>query len=208
MKKETKPESTSLRIERGWKYRAQRLTLAQLYDARTCFWDIESSGLKGNIDMMFCAAVKPMDKKPKVFRIGKTIDGDRELCEAVRNELEKYEIIVHHYGDRFDLPFLQTRLLGHHARLLNCSNKVFCDTWWVMKKRFLFHSNRLAVLIDHLGTPTHKVGTIGGIWTRAACGDRKALGQIVEHNIADVVALEEVAKELARTQGLKFCYWK
>lgn len=198
-------------IARGASHRAQRLTFAELKSLHTCTWDIESSNLDGDFGIMLCASIKPWGRPMKTFRLDEFTNkfwDDSALAEAVRDELEKFQVVIHHYGDRFDVPFLNTRLIGNHKRLLITSNMCFVDTWWQAKKRMKLHSNRLAALITHLDTKVTKTGLDGHLWTRAVAGDKEALDEVVRHNIHDVKALEQVTRRIVEVMNLRYTYLK
>ena len=202
------------RILRGAAHVAQRLTWEQMREVGTCFWDIEASGLNADFGIALCISIKGIDENevwtvrlddaPNYNDDAAVRCNDGWVAEATRDKLEEYTVVVHHYGDRFDLPFLNTRLLGHRRRLLDTSTRVFVDTWWHARHRLRLHSNRLDSLIHYLDTKTQKTGLDGNIWTSAVTGVRSSMDWVVEHNINDVLALEEVTKTLASFAALKY----
>lgn len=195
----------------------QRLSLEELLDSKTAVWDIESGGLDGNFDVMLCATIKPFGKRKKAttYRIN---DGnshswfdatnDLDLCVDVRYELEEYDILIHHYGDRFDLPFLNTRLVGNFCRPLETAEMKMVDTWWTLRHRFKLNSNRLATAIDFFDCKHKKTPLDGPTWIAAKAGQKEALEKVVKHNVADVLALEELAYSMASQIPLRYCYWR
>lgn len=190
----------------------QRLTYSELLDLKTAIWDIESGGLDANFDPILCASIKRFGhKKVKTFRIDKfTINpwDDKELCNEIAWELETYDVICHHYGDRFDLPFLNTRLLYWGTILVDTSAMRTVDTWWTLRYRYKLNSNRLATASEFLGCKNKKTPLSGDIWMKAKCGVKGALDYVVKHNVADVLVLEEVVKTLAKAAPLRFRYWR
>lgn len=206
------------RILRTASHPAQRLTWEQMREVGTCFWDIEASNLSADFGIMLCLSIKGIDDNDIfTIRLDDAPDYDTDpavrcndswLAEAARDKLEEYTVIVHHYGDRYDLPFLNTRLLNYRRRLLDTGSRVFVDTWWHARHRLKLHNNRLDSLIHYLDTKTLKTGLDGNIWTSAVTGVRSSMDWVVKHNIHDVKALEEVTRVLATAQGLKYSTWK
>jgi uncharacterized protein YprB with RNaseH-like and TPR domain len=177
-------------------------------EVRTAIWDIEAGGLDANYDVMLCATIKQLEGPMEVFQIGDKRWNDKKLLREVSDYLTNFDVLVHHYGDRYDVPFTNTRLLIQGLPLLDLSNTILVDTWWTARHAYKFNNNRLATLIDALGTPTSKSPLDGPIWIKAKAGGKRALDYIVEHNIRDVEALEEVVKIMAAAGGLKYRYWK
>lgn len=196
-------------IHRALSHRAQRLSLEEMTDPKhglkVAVWDIEATGLKADIDPMLCASIKPLDGgKVTTFRIDdsegyeKRRWDDSELCCHVRDELEKYNVLIHHFGDLYDIPFLNTRLVGWNCRPVAIQRMVFVDTWRLSRSRLLMRNNRLNTLIEYLDTSTQKTSVHGRWWSRAMTGDKKGIDWVVKHNIADVKALEEVTLRLGK----------
>lgn len=205
------PLSIADLLKRSLSRRAQRLSLSELRELKVCFWDIEASGLDADFAILLCAGIKTLGKPGvRVYRLDDSPYyesarwDDSWVAEQIRNDLEQHQVVVHHYGIYYDIPFLITRLLGHNRRQLNTSRMAFVDTWKNSRNRLKLHSNRLASLIAHLETPISKTGLDGWLWTRATAGDRTALDEIVKHNIHDVLALQQVTLKLARSFNLQY----
>jgi len=182
---------------------------------KVAFWDIEASGLDADFGIILCAGIRTMgSKEVRVYRIDdsptyrKEPWNDSWVAEEIRQELEQHDVVVHHYGDRYDVPFLNTRLLAYRLPILDSSAMCFVDTWLNIRKRLKLHNNRLLSLIAHLDTKTNKTGLDGRLWVRAAAGERASLDKVVEHNIHDVNALQEVTIELAKAYQLRYSYVK
>ena len=191
----------------------QRISFEELMDLKTAIWDVESGGLDANFDPILCASVKRFGRgKVKTFRMDREErDGcwdDRELCAHIAYVLEDYDILVHHYGDKFDLPFLNTRLLKHRDMLLNTSRMKIVDTWWTMRFKYKFARNTLAAGAEFLGCKHKKTPLSGDTWLKAKCGVKSAMDYVVKHNIADVLVLEELVEKLAGAANLRFRYWR
>ena len=166
-------------------------------------FDIETSNLKASIGTMLSASMKTVGGAGDIisysipgFKVGEPWQPrtDKELVEAVRDTLERYDYIITYYGTRFDIPFLQTRLLAHGMRPL--TDYRHWDLYYVPKFRLALHSNRLAVVGEFLYGKTEKTRVIGEVWTRAMMGDQEAMDYIVEHCEKDVTELENIATDL------------
>ena len=202
--------TTAERIARQASHKAQRLTGEDLRILRSCSWDIEASNLDGDMGIMLCSSIKPIGGKTITHRIDddpnykKEPWSDKYLVREVRDELEKYMVILgwNHVG--YDLPFLNTRLIAHGLKPLDVGGMCMVDMLWASRYRLRLHSNRLAAVIEYLGTKTQKTPLLGELWIRAMAGSAVALNKVVEHNIKDVESLEEVADKLSRFVKLQY----
>jgi len=165
------------------------------------FFDIETSNLKASIGTMLSASIGSAGGEVSSYALDGFRTGDpwrarsdAEIVERIRDELETYDYIVTYYGTRFDIPYLQTRLLAHGMRPLNDFRH--WDLFYVPKFRLALHSNRLAVVGEFLYGKTEKTRVIGDIWNRAMMGDAEAMEYIVDHCEKDVIELERIATDL------------
>lgn len=159
------------------------------------FLDIEASNLSASMGYVLAIGYKwAHEKSAKVMTLaqhpGRKTTDDRALLKAFEPIFKKADIVVHHFGQYYDIPFLQTRRLMHGLRPLPVVTQV--DTWRIAKKRLKFHSNRLAAILKALGCPYQKTDLDGNMWIDASAGDRKALKYIAHHCKMDVLVLEWV----------------
>jgi uncharacterized protein YprB with RNaseH-like and TPR domain len=187
----------------------QRINLGDLKEFRIGFWDIETSGLAATFAGMFCATVKVLGQPPATYRIDESPNykaepwDDKHLCIQVRDELEQCQIAVGYNSNVFDLPFLNSRLIKHKERVVSPIVK-HVDLYLVARYRMKLHSARLESLLEHLGTKTRKTPLAPETWRHAAAGSKKALNEVVAHNIPDVVALEEAFLRLIPLMDVQF----
>jgi uncharacterized protein YprB with RNaseH-like and TPR domain len=161
---------------------------------KTCTWDIETTNLDADVAVVLSAVVKPFGGKPVVFRKSKSGSNDKDIVIAMRDELEKYDIIVGYYHLNFDLPFLNSRLLYWGQRPLQ--RKMHVDVYRLARKIFKIHSRRLASVCSFLKIDGKSSVDIN-LWMKAALdGDKKAMDWIVEHNVYDCITLEKVFDRL------------
>lgn len=165
--------------------------------------DIETTGLNASFGRVLTAAMQFYNpNKMKTFRADNYADwktglrsNDKELVTDILASLEEADIIIAHNGQAFDMPFLRTRALIHglppvHPRKL-------IDPVLLARRVFRFHSNRLDAIAQMLDTECDKTPLSPKYWIRAmGDGDKECLDYIMEHNIADVYVLEEVARKV------------
>lgn len=158
-------------------------------------WDIESTNLSADFGYILSIAVKDLgDNKVRCYRIDdyklykKDPTNDRELLREASADLSDAGAWVTWYGSRFDVPMVNSRLLYHGLNPMPPVPHI--DGWRVAKYKMALHSNRLASVSSFLELE-EKTPLDGPIWIKASAGDKKALAYIVEHNVQDVVVLEE-----------------
>ncbi len=102
--------------------------------------------------------------------------------------LNEADIVVAQNGDRFDIPWVNARLLLWGMPPPIPYQTV--DTLKVLKK-FKFISRKLDY-ISGLFFGRHKLKTEHQLWTRCGDGDREALAEMLAYNKEDVVLLEDL----------------
>jgi hypothetical protein len=131
---------------------------------------------------VYCASVDPA--KPK---------DDRAVIEAVHAALSEADVIVAHYGDKFDLPKFKARAVFHGLPPIPPVRTI--DTKKVASGVFGFTCNRL----DYLGRllcGDKKLRTEYELWIEAMAGSAKAINRMARYNKHDVVLLERVYEKL------------
>ncbi|MEM2591450.1 MAG: ribonuclease H-like domain-containing protein [Thermofilaceae archaeon] len=193
-------ERVMTRLERA---EQRQQALDEAFGARlfsVAMFDIETTHLRADFGFILCAAVKPLGESVQVFRIDQSPEyakepwNDRWLVEQIREAIAQYDIIVTYYGERFDLPFLRTRLLKHGLPLLPRFRHV--DLYKIPRYDLRLHSNTLESLSMFLEGKTEKTRLMPEVWVRASCGDRTALDVVADHCARDVGELEKVFVQL------------
>ena len=156
-------------------------------------FDIETSNLSADIGEMLCACTKPLGGD--ITTLVATRAGDKKLAKALQEELSKADYICGHYATRFDVPFLNTRLLVHNKPLLSMYRLI--DTYFPAKFKLRLHSNRQGSIAELMFGKTIKTRVVGPIWTKALRGDKASMQYIIEHCQADVTELEAIFVEMA-----------
>lgn len=168
--------------------------------ARVCYWDIESTNLNADFGFILCVSWKFSDeKKAHVVSIAdfpafkKDCTNDYHVVKKAADEISKADIWVTHYGTRFDVPMIQTRLLKHGLKPMPPVPHV--DTWRIAKYRLKLHSNRLASVSQIFGL-ADKTALNGPIWLRAMAGHKPSIKYVVEHCVQDVYVLEQAYEKI------------
>lgn len=162
---------------------------------RIAFFDIEVTNLDADFGYVICVSWKFLgeDKIHTVriddFNLFKREPwNDRELLREVRERLSVADIIVGWYSSKFDIPFLNSRML--HNGISPLPPIPHIDGWRVAKYKLKLHSNRLDSVTKFFRLD-QKTPLDGDIWTKAKAGHRPSIKYIVEHCEQDVLVLEE-----------------
>ncbi len=163
-------------------------------------FDIEASNLSANLGYCISAAIKwSDDKTPQVFRVDnyktfkKDPTNDRLLIKDLAEAMNGADLWTGWYSSRFDVPFVNTRLLQYGFAPLAPVPHV--DLWRTARFGLKLHSNRLAVVGDFLGIED-KTPIKWECWRRAPSGHKQSIDEIVKHNVGDVIALEKAYEQL------------
>lgn len=118
---------------------------------------------------------------------------DYHVLEILHGVLSEADAIVAHNGDRYDLKFVEGRMLIQGFPALPPIKKI--DTLKVARDRFLFNSNKLDYLGQILGVGK-KIVTAPGLWLEVLKGNKQAIKDMVTYNKGDVELLERVFEKL------------
>lgn len=175
----------------------------------TCTWDLETSNLQASIGFLLCCVIKPWAEDPIVFRIDESPNydhdrsNDRWIAKRIKETLEEFDIAIAYNGQRFDAPFLNTRLMIHNLKPMAIGIK-HLDPLYAARYRMRLHSNRLETVIETLNLKTKKTPLNGNIWIKAAVGVKQAMDQVVDHCVKDAYALEATTRRLIKLMDMKF----
>ena len=114
---------------------------------------------------------------------------DRRIVKNLWILLDEADIVVAHYGDRFDLPKIRSRFLVHG--LIPPSSYKQIDTKSIASKEFGFSSNKLDALAGLLGLEG-KDKTDFLLWKGCMEGREESLFNMEKYNVKDILVLEEV----------------
>jgi uncharacterized protein YprB with RNaseH-like and TPR domain len=186
------------------------------------FWDIETTDLNTSMGRMLASGwVKgswaESDKKVKglvkecnchteIYMVGSDshcpLKGndrcprgccDLELALRTRDALEEADFIVTWNGKRFDVPFLNGRLIAHHQRPVN--PKMHHDAMYLARAHSFGIRVKWASLkhVSEVFEAAHRKTPLDfNIWKQAIAGEREALNYIGDHNHRDVLVTREM----------------
>jgi uncharacterized protein YprB with RNaseH-like and TPR domain len=169
---------------------------------KVLLWDLETTRLEANLGFILTATAKWLNSKDLMtWRIdegkdyGKTpksLINDKWIVRDLSRLVDEADMLVHHYGDGFDLPFLRTRAL--YWGLMPPGQIRTVDTWKVASRNLRMASNRLKALCEFLNSEDGQKDDSVSFdeWQLASHGDSKTITDILEYNIQDVYALEEL----------------
>lgn len=168
-------------------YEEENLTIASV--------DIETTNFKANIGFVISWAIK--------YRGGKTVhaiitkeeilDGtfDKRIIEALVKELENIDIILTYYGTGFDVKYLRTRALSWGYHFPAYGSIYHFDVYYRVRSLLKLHRNSMDAASRFFGIDG-KTHVDVELWRKAAYGDKKALKEILDHNIEDVKITEQL----------------
>jgi uncharacterized protein YprB with RNaseH-like and TPR domain len=164
--------------------------------------DIETFNLSADFGIIFCGVIKEEGKKPKVFRhdhLCKTWktrrSDDSNVTRVIAEEMSKHPIWIAHNGKRFDLPYINTRLLRNGMKPL-MAPKVLVDPVELARNKLRMSYNSLDKIAALLGCNS-KTEVDPDVWNKAAFdGCTKSMDYIIAHCIEDVITLEKMVDKL------------
>ena len=121
---------------------------------------------------------------------------DKKIIEEFVKIMAEADELVGHNVDRFDTKFVMGRALKHGITVLPKYQST--DTLKLAKKHFMLNSNKLDYIAQYLDLG-HKVRHRGmSMWDDIILNNcPKALEEMIEYNIHDVVLTEQVYKKLS-----------
>ena len=107
--------------------------------------------------------------------------------------IDQADLVIAHYGEYFDLPFLNSRAIIHGLAPYSPVRSI--DTKRVASSQFRFPSNKLDALGEYFKVGK-KIKTDINLWMNCIRGDQEALDNMSAYNNQDVILLEEVYLKL------------
>jgi DNA polymerase III epsilon subunit-like protein len=166
-----------------------------------CCFDLETTNLCADFGVILCGVVKPSTAEARVFR-SDTLNprwasrrsDDRHVLKAIVEELSHHDIWIAHNGNKFDVPFLRTRLAKWGLPPL--PTKKLIDPLTLARNKLRMSWNSLEKIATFLNCNS-KTDVEGDIWLKAALdGNTQAMNKIVTHCIHDVYTLERIVHSL------------
>lgn len=159
------------------------------FKSRLGFVDIETTGLNYNHHDITIVGIHDICDLPRIYIKG--IDLDK-----AKTDIEKHSHVVSFNGNRFDIPFLEKKLLLER-------NFVSIDLMYLLWD--LGYKGGLKAIETQLGITRDNAvqGMVGKdalvLWDNYINGDKESLNKLIKYNREDIINLEVL---------LNFCYYK
>lgn len=168
---------------------------------KVLFFDLETGGvggLKADLGYVLCFGYKFLgEEKTKCITVldypGKDCQDDTNLLKEANKIMQEADLLVAHFGEFFDRPFLESRLL--RIGLAPLPPLRLADTCLIARKKLKLSSNRLDSLARFLNCKHRKMHKGDGWpkwWLGAMRGDKKSITDMAKYCIDDVKCLEEI----------------
>lgn len=118
---------------------------------------------------------------------------DFRIVKSLWNLIDSSDIVIAHFGNFFDIPFLNSRAVINGLPPYSYINAI--DTKMVASRNFKFPSNKLDALGEYFGVGK-KLKTSFSLWKGCLRGDQESIDNMEKYNKQDVVLLEEVYLKL------------
>lgn len=116
------------------------------------------------------------------------------MIGAAWNLLDEADVVVTYNGDHFDIKTLNREFWL--MDLTKPSPFVSADLLKVVRKNFLFPSNKLDFIVQQKGIGRKVPHSGHELWVQVQAGNAKAQAEMEEYNIHDVVLLEDLYESL------------
>jgi DNA polymerase elongation subunit (family B) len=155
-----------------------------------------------NLSTIICFGYKVLgDKKAKCInawdfpkRWKKDVNDDYEVVKAAYEVLKDADAIVTHYGKKFDLPHLNSRLMYHGFPPL--PNIPHIDTFIVAKYKLKLHRRKLDTIAEFFGLE-RKMSTGGWeLWVEVMNRKKSSCAKMAKYCKQDCEVLEKVYLKL------------
>lgn len=175
---------------------------------RITVFDIESTDLGGNFGRLLCcsfvdvgtAAVHTFRRDRAKWKGSKLTD-DSKLAVAIRDRLERSDIVVGWNSILFDVPFVNARLVAIGERPIHLGEKFGSHhldlMYYAGGQSMRLPGRSLDKVSKFFHSENVKTPLLPEVWADAGTGDRAAMDLVVEHCEADVLTTAELFPKLA-----------
>ncbi len=153
------------------------------------FFDIESSGFKGDYNSVICVSFKPFGGKPYTFYADQA-GNDKKVVRLACEELAKYDCWASYYGKGFDIPMLQARLLKWG--LPKIEKKRHLDMYFGVARKIATSRRSLAHLVSWLKLPEQKMNVSADDWASYATDPKKIKKTMIKRCESDCAVTEKL----------------
>ena len=165
--------------------------------------DFEMGGFCADSSILLCCSIKQYGVKgittlraDKYKSWAKNRTNEKEFIQAVADELDKYDILIFHNGERFDKKYFNAKCMQYNIKPI-FRHKKLIDPIQLSWKHLRLGRNSLAALIDYLQIPVKKTPIELHKWMEASLeGSKKAMDLICTHCEYDIITLEQVYDRL------------
>lgn len=156
---------------------------------KICFFDIESTGFKGDYNSILVGSISDIHERATSFSILQP-GNDKKVVRELKEELESYDCWVTYYGKGFDIPMLNTRLLKWGLRPVEKRHHV--DLYYTLKHNLNTSRRGLGHMVRWLDVPEQKMDVDVDVWTQIAVDVKKNIKILVDRCESDTVALKDL----------------
>ena len=156
---------------------------------RICFFDIEASGLKADYNSILCASIQPYKGKVTTYATERPGD-DKMLVRQIRDELEKYLVIVGYYSKGFDLPMIRSRLL--HFNMRDILPQYHVDMYYSLKGKTLVARRSMAHMSEWLDLEHKKMSVGPQVWNDVLARPKSTMNILIKRCEADVIEVMDL----------------
>lgn len=156
---------------------------------RICFFDIESTGFKGDYDSILVGSFVGSCSEPYSFAIQQA-GNDKKVARELKETLESYECWVTYFGKGFDIPMLNTRLLKWGIDPVE--KRPHVDLYYTLKHNLNTSRKSLGHLVSWLGVPEQKMGVSADVWNQIAVDTKRNIKILTDRCESDVIALRDL----------------
>lgn len=179
----------------------------KMFGEITRFWN--GAGLKGDISTIINFGYKWIGDKGKAKCINSwdypkswVKSGDRyqncdkAICKEILKMFHEADVIVAHYGNKFDRKFINARLMAHGLGTIP-RHIPQVDTWDLARRHLGLKSNRLDNLAKQFGVERKMDHGMGWrLWEEVRRGKKKYMRLMTRYCAQDVDCLEQVFHKL------------
>ena len=138
----------------------------------------------------------------KDVRGQRNLRDDRKVCKGIWSLLDEADIVIWHYGKKFDHKKLNARFKLNDMKPPASYRQI--DTKEIASRNFMFTSNKLEYLSDKMNKSfiksKHKNFPGFELWSECLKGNLEAFAEMEAYNKLDILALEELYNELQAWQ--------
>lgn len=159
---------------------------------KLCFFDTESTGLKGDYNSILVGSVKPFGQKPKSF-VTLQPGNDQRTCREFGEELEKYLCWVSYYGKGFDIKLINTRRT--RWGIAPVENRHHVDMYFTLKKNLITGRRSQAHLLRFFNCSAQKMDVSPEHWNEVIADPKKNMPTMIARCESDTEGLEALYRK-------------